>query len=141
MPARSLGSRSRRLRDPRDLEGIITSQIVYWRAFFILFHHFRRLKRFNLLNNSRTISQPCAAVRGRAPLCDGRTPVHSIHGPVNHPSLPANHAHARCADAQLGHAQKSTTADEKSQNRLKKSGIVQEKGQIWPEKRRIWAPS
>ena len=76
MPARSLGSRSRRLRDPRDLEGIITSQIVYWRAFFILFHHFRRLKRFNLLNNSRTISQPCAAVRGRARPCAAvRRPV------------------------------------------------------------------
>ena len=39
MPARSLGSCSRRLSDSRDLEGILTSQIVYWRAFFILFHH------------------------------------------------------------------------------------------------------
>ena len=26
-----------RLRDPRDLEGLITSQIVHWRAFFISF--------------------------------------------------------------------------------------------------------
>ena len=33
-------ARSHRLRDPLGLEGTITCPIVYWRAFFILFHHF-----------------------------------------------------------------------------------------------------
>ena len=63
VPARPRASRGRRPREARGLEGTTNCPISHWRAFFILFHHFRRLKRFNLLNNSRTISQPCAAVR------------------------------------------------------------------------------
>ena len=31
---------SRAPQDSRGLEGAITSQIVHWMAFFILFHHF-----------------------------------------------------------------------------------------------------
>ena len=91
VPARPWGSRSRRLRDPQGLEGTITCPIVHWRAFFILFHHFRCLKLFVLLKVSRTISLPCAAVRRP---CDGR-PSHRINAPVNHRRLSAHGAHAR----------------------------------------------
>ena len=33
------GSRGCRLRGSKGLEGIISSSIMHWRAFFILFHH------------------------------------------------------------------------------------------------------
>ena len=34
------GARGRRPRDSQGLEGIISSPIMHWRAFFISFHHF-----------------------------------------------------------------------------------------------------
>ena len=40
MPARPWRSSGRRPRDSQGLEGIISSPIMHWRAFFILFHHF-----------------------------------------------------------------------------------------------------
>ena len=34
------GCRGHRPRDSKGLEGIISSSIMHWRAFFSLFHHF-----------------------------------------------------------------------------------------------------
>ena len=92
MPARSLGSRSRRLRDPRDLEGIITSQIVHWRAFFILFYHFRCLKLFVLLKVSRNISLTYAAVRQP---CDGRATAGRVTASMRLSIIPGHGAHLK----------------------------------------------
>ena len=134
MPARSLGSRSRRLRDPRDLEGIITSQIVHWRAFFILFHHFRCLKLFVLLKVSRTISLTYAAVRRP---CDGRATAGRFTASMRLSIIPAHGAHAPWADAHLGHAQNSKKADEKLSNKSENLEFSRKIRQRWTGTRTV----
>ena len=63
MPARPRGVPVCRPRDSQGLEGIISSPIMHWRAFFILFHHFYTEKQLYICYFMRiTASRPVGYV-------------------------------------------------------------------------------